>query len=203
MPAAPTALRRVSLSCSDNHKEFFLLSVLFHLVPFLYLENKQAIHTRGGQLQTTYKPSICMSDHLSSAFSWQREHHNVTLGILSSDSLALCRAKPQQHPHKAPGLPGGVIRTPVFFSSSRLYWLLGFGVFFSTLKRVQLVRYSPALPCAGRPTSCTSTFGQYLKFPQVWELSSASVWSRAPTYLQPPCPVAQPPYCPLGFSGSQ
>ena len=179
VPMAPAALRRVSLSCSDNHKEFFLLSVLFHFVPFLCLENKQAIHPRGGQLWTTYKPGICRSDHVTSDFSCQQEHRNITSGVLSSDSRVLCRAECQLQPHKAPGLPGGVVGTSVFYSSSRLYWLLG--GFFGTLKRAQLVLYSPALPCAGRPTPCASTFCRYLKFPEVWELLSALVWSCAPT----------------------
>lgn len=141
VPAAPIALCRVSLSCSDNHKK------LFHFVAFLYLKNKQAIHPRGGQLQTTYKPSVCRSDHLSSAFPCQQGHHNVTLGILSADSPVLCRAKRWLQPHKAPALPGRVIRASVVLP-------VGFTVswgFFGPPERVQLVLYSPALPCDTGP----------------------------------------------------
>ena len=115
VPTTPTALCRVSLSCSDNHKEFF------HFVPFLYLKNKQAVHPRGGKLRTTYKLSMCRTHHVSSAFSCQQGCHNVTSGILRL--ALLCRAK-RCSLTRPLGCQEEELRHQWFCSSSRLYRLL-------------------------------------------------------------------------------
>lgn len=57
VPTAPAAWHEVSLNCLGSNREPFLLSVLFCFLFFLYLENKWAIHPRGGHVGPPTNPA--------------------------------------------------------------------------------------------------------------------------------------------------